>query len=49
MLMIQRDINKQDHKIVDLHFVKSEYHQLKVMNRVSEAQLQVCKNFNQKT
>ena len=25
MLMIKRDINQQDFKIVDLHFVKSEF------------------------
>ena len=26
MLKIKRDINQSDFKIVDLHFVKSEYH-----------------------
>ena len=35
MLRIKRDINQEDFKIIDLHFVKSEYfHPLEVVDRV---------------
>ena len=47
MLKIICDINQQDLKRVDLHFVKSEYvifHSLEVVDRVSEPQLQVGEN-----
>ena len=47
MLKIKCDINQQDFKIVDRHFAKSEYFSLtKVVERVSETQLQVSENFN---
>ena len=37
----KREINEPDFKIVDLHFVKSNYfHSLEVVDRVSETQLQ---------
>ena len=40
MVKIKCDINQQDLKRVDLHFVKSEYfHSLEVVDRVSETQL----------
>ena len=48
MLKLKRDINQQDFKIVDFHFVKSECqyycHPLEVVARVSETQLQVGDN-----
>ena len=44
MLKIRCDINQQYLKTVDLHFVKSEFHSLEVVDRVSETQLQVGEN-----
>ena len=41
MLKRKCDNNQQDFKIVDLHFVKSNFHSLAVVNGVSETQLQV--------
>ena len=50
MLNIKRDITQQDLKIAGFHFVKYEqFHSLEVVNRVSEAQLQVGENFNKVT
>ena len=47
MLRIKRDINQQDLKTVNLHFVKSEYfNSLEVVDHVSETQLQVGENSN---
>ena len=47
MLKIKHDINQQDFKIDDLHFVKYEYfHPLEVVDRVSETQIQVSENSN---
>ena len=47
MLKIKCDINQQDLKTVDLHFVKTEQFSLtEVVDRVSETQLQVGENFN---
>ena len=40
---IKREINRQDLKIVDLHFVKSvrnNFHSFDVVDRVSDTQLQ---------
>ena len=45
MLKIKCDITQRYLKIVDPHFVKSDYfHSLEVVNRVSETQLQVGEN-----
>ena len=44
MLKIKCDIDQQDLKRVDLHFVK--YHSFEVVVRVSETQLQVGENSN---
>ena len=47
MLKKKCDINQQDLKRVDLHFVKSELFSLiEVVDRVSETQLQVSENSN---
>ena len=47
MLNIKSDINQQDLKRVDLHFVKSDnFHLLVVVDRVSETQFQVGENSN---
>ena len=47
MLKIKCDINQQDLKTIDLHFLKSEnFHSLEVVDRVSETQLQVGENSN---
>ena len=48
MVKIKRDINQQDFKIVDHHFVKynlDNFLSLEVVDRVSETQLQVGKKF----
>ena len=44
-LKIKCDINQQDLKRVDLHFVKN-FHSLEVVDRISETQLQVGENSN---
>ena len=47
MLKIKCDINQQDLKFFDLHFVKYEkFHSLEVVDRVSEKKLQVGENSN---
>ena len=47
MLKIKCDINQQDLKRIDLHFVKMHnFHALEVVDRVSETQLQVGENSN---
>ena len=47
MLMRKRDISHQDFKIVDLHLSNlNNFHSLKVVNRVSEKQLQVGEKSN---
>ena len=46
ILKIKCDINQQDLKRVDLHFVKSEEFSLEVVDRVSKTQLQVGENSN---
>ena len=46
MLKIKRDINQQDLKIFDLHSNLNNFHSLEVVDRVSEAQLQVGENSN---
>ena len=49
MLKKKLDINQQDLKRGDLHFVKinlNNFHSLEVVDRVSETQLQVGENSN---
>ena len=47
MWSIKRDINQQDFTIVHLHFFKSDdFYPFEVVNRVSDAQLQVGENSN---
>ena len=43
MLEIEHDINQQNCKIIDLHFLSNpiNFHSLEVVDRVSETQLQV--------
>ena len=44
LIKMKRDINQQDFKIVDLHFVKFE--SFEVMNHISTTQFQVDENSN---
>ena len=47
MFNTKRDINQQDFKMVDLHFINNNYFcPLEVVDRVSETQLQVGENSN---
>ena len=47
MVKIKCDVNQQDLKRVDFHFVYlNNFHSLEVVDRVSETQLQVSENSN---
>ena len=47
MLRIKRDVNQQDFKIFDLHFVIIIFPHLEVVDRGSETQIQRGGNCNQ--